>query len=264
MTTIEGIDYGFAPHPDPAAIRASGAKFAGRYLAAEAPLGGDGGKLLSAAEKDALTAAGLSVVLFHEWAADWTLGGFTAGQDAARSDQKQLAQLGMAGTPVYLSADFDATPAQQEPVNACLQGYASVRGWAMTGIYGGFWVVARARQALPQLTWTCGTPAWSGDNWQTCGWKPVIMQGPQVSVGGCLVDWDTAYAPDYGQWPRPPRGPYRHVTDGKTTLADIIAARRTTAAHILAVSAAAYTAADEQAIAGLVLPANFPFYTSNP
>ena len=64
--------------------------------------------------------------------------------------------------------------------------------------------------------------------------------------------------------PPPPRGPFRHVTDGKTPLAEIIRARGTTAAHLLQVSAAAYTTADEQAVAGLVLPAGFPFYTTNP
>lgn len=59
-------------------------------------------------------------------------------------------------------------------------------------------------------------------------------------------------------------GPYRHVTDGKTALAGIIKARNTTAAHLFQVSAGAYTAADEAAVADKVLPAGFPYYTTNP
>jgi hypothetical protein len=62
----------------------------------------------------------------------------------------------------------------------------------------------------------------------------------------------------------PPSGPYRHIAAAGQTLGQIAAARSTTAGHLLQVSAEAYTADDEAALAALKLPAGTPFYTSNP
>jgi hypothetical protein len=206
MTT--GVDFAFNPHPTIAQLRTLGARFVGRYLAAEAPLGGSNGKIISVAEKDEILAAGLSLVMFHEWDATAMLGGYGAGVAAAHSDNQQLAQLGMTGCPVYNVADFDALPSQQAAINAYQDGYASVRGWPVTGLYGGYWVVSRAR-AAGKATYTCGTAAWSGTNWDSCGWKPTIMQGATFMIGSASCDWDTATTADFGQWPRPaaPKGP---------------------------------------------------------
>ena len=62
----------------------------------------------------------------------------------------------------------------------------------------------------------------------------------------------------------PEAGPYRHVATGGQTLAQIAAARGTTPGHILQVTTGALTEADIAAIAGLPLPAGFPWYSSNP
>ena len=59
-------------------------------------------------------------------------------------------------------------------------------------------------------------------------------------------------------------GPYRHTADGHETLTEIAAARNTTPAHILQVTAAALTAADLGDIARLPLPEGFPWYSTNP
>lgn len=203
----KGIDFAFYPHPTIAQLQSRGVQFVGRYLAAEAPLGGSNGKIISVAEKNEILGAGLALVLFHEWDANAMLGGYPAGVAAAHSDDQQLAQLGMTGCPVYNVADFDALPSQQAAINAYQDGYASVRGWPVTGLYGGYWVVSRAR-AAGKATYTCGTPAWSGNNWGTCGWKPTIMQGASFMIGSASCDWDIATTADFGQWPRPavPKG----------------------------------------------------------
>jgi len=60
------------------------------------------------------------------------------------------------------------------------------------------------------------------------------------------------------------KGPYRHVADGAKSLEDLAAARGTDAAHLLTVTAAAYTPADIAVAAGLKLPAGAPYYTANP
>jgi len=58
----------------------------------------------------------------------------------------------------------------------------------------------------------------------------------------------------------PPAGPYRHIADGKHSLAQIAAARNTTATHLAAVSEHAYAVSlDAQP-----LQAGLPYWTSNP
>lgn len=61
-----------------------------------------------------------------------------------------------------------------------------------------------------------------------------------------------------------PKGPFRHTAPGGQTLAQIAAARGTTAQHLAGVSAGAYTDRDVTVLAGLPLPAGAPYYTSAP
>lgn len=61
-----------------------------------------------------------------------------------------------------------------------------------------------------------------------------------------------------------PGGPHRHTAPGGQTLAQIAAARNTTAEHLADVTARAFTAADVTVLAHLPLPAGTPYYTSNP
>lgn len=71
-----------------------------------------------------------------------------------------------------------------------------------------------------------------------------------------LDDWIAGFAPR--------TGPYRHVAPGNRSLGQIAAARGTTPGHLLQVTAGALTEADIAAIAGLPLPAGWPWYSSNP
>ena len=71
-----------------------------------------------------------------------------------------------------------------------------------------------------------------------------------------LDDWIASFAPK--------TGPYRHVAPGNRSLAQIAAARNTTPGHIMQVTVGALTATDVAGLAGLVLPAGFPWYSSNP
>jgi len=71
-----------------------------------------------------------------------------------------------------------------------------------------------------------------------------------------LDDWIASW--------QPAAGPYRHAAPGGRSLAQIAAARDTTPAHLVQVTAAALTAADIAVLAALPLPAGTPYYTSNP
>jgi len=63
---------------------------------------------------------------------------------------------------------------------------------------------------------------------------------------------------------QPQRGPFRHIADGKQSLAAIAAARGTSPEHLLEVSAKAYTPADIAVLIRDPLPVGTPYYTSEP
>jgi hypothetical protein len=67
-----------------------------------------------------------------------------------------------------------------------------------------------------------------------------------------------------GGGPHPPAGPHRHTAPGGRSLAQIAAARNTTPAHLLQVTAAALTPADITVNASIPLPAGWVYYTTNP
>lgn len=194
-----GFDYAFAPHPAPAVLKQAGASFVARYVSSLAANDANGKNLLSS-ELAGLLNAGLSVVLVAEEGGSRMLSGRPAGiADATHADAVARA-LKMAGIPVYFACDFDATPAQQAPINAYLQGAASVIGVLRVGIYGGYYPVGRALDA-GTATYAWQTEAWSGGQWDS---RAQIRQyAAPESLGGAQVDRNDARAADYGQWPRP-------------------------------------------------------------
>ncbi|MGK8510289.1 glycoside hydrolase domain-containing protein [Nocardia asiatica] len=92
------------------------------------------------------------------------LDGYGAGIVDARAGLAQVLRCGgRVDRPIYFSADFDAAPRDQLPINAYLDGAATVLGRADVGIYGGYWPVSRALDA-GYATWAWQTDAWSGTN----------------------------------------------------------------------------------------------------
>jgi len=252
MTNTYGTDYAFSPHPPVGALKAAGVQFVCRYISSFAPNDTNGKNLLPG-EAKTLLAAGLKIVVVVEEGASRMKAGHNAGaQDAAHADAVTKA-LAMNGTPIHFACDFDATPADQQPINAYLDGAASVIGRQRTGLYGGYWPVKRALDAgKAHYAWQ--TLAWSGGQWDP---RAQLRQALTVTIGGVVVDVDHARAADYGQWPRrvpplPGAGPYLQHTKAGDTWAAIAAARNTTIEHLAKLSAA------EQ------LPAGVPYRTTNP
>lgn len=200
-----GLDYAFAPHPSIAAIKAAGASFVCRYISAFAANDRNGKNLL-ASEKSALLAERISIVVVAEGAANRMLGGNAAGVADARHADAVVRALGMAGLPIYFSCDFDASPAQQSPINAYLDGAASVVGLRRTGIYGGYYPVRRALDA-GKAVFAWQTYAWSGGQWDSRAQLRQTLN--DVTVGGASCDRNVSMAPDFGQWPRPGALPSR-------------------------------------------------------
>src|SRR5579863_5973584 len=128
MTRI--IDYSLA-RPALGEILQHGYVGVMRYLAPAI----DAPKVIYKAEYDALRAAGLLVGLNWEWYANRPLEGAAAGTADAQAALAQAEALGYTG-PIYFSVDFDATPADQTPINAYFEACAGVIGKARLGAYG--------------------------------------------------------------------------------------------------------------------------------
>lgn len=203
--TLPGLDYAW-DRPSIAALKTAGVRFVCRYLSPDMT------KNLTRGEAALLLSAGISIVVVWEGTADAMLRGRAGGISDAQEADRQTRACGLAGIPIYFAADWDATTAQQGQINAYLDGAASVIGRSNVGFYGGFWPAARARAAGKAAYWW-GTVAWSGGNWDSCGWQPHIMQGGLAYVGGVECDWDTANFVDFGQWPRPNPPPEPEPSD---------------------------------------------------
>jgi glycoside hydrolase-like protein len=199
---MKGLDYAFGTHPSVAAIKAAGASWVGRYVSTN-PANDGNGKNLIPSEKASLLAGGISIILFAEEGASRMLGGRAAGIADAKHFDNVVKALGMPGAVCYFCADWDASESEQAPINAYLDGAASVIGLKRVGIYGGYYPVKRALDA-GKAAYACQTRAWSGGQWDS---RANVRQGAGATVGGASVDIDDSRTADFGQWPRPAAAP---------------------------------------------------------
>lgn len=187
-----GIDYS-AGRPTGRQVAAAGYGFVCRYLSYTA------GKNITAGEYADMLANGIAVVLVWETTASRMLGGHQAGIDDARQADYMATRVGHPDTrPIYFACDWDATPAQQTPINAYLDGAASILGRGRVGMYGGYWPLSRALDAdTARYGWQ--TKAWSGSNLDPRA--GIVQRIGTVHVGGIACDVNEAHHPDYGQNP---------------------------------------------------------------
>lgn len=156
--------------------------------------------------------------------------------------------LGMDEAVMFCSCDFDAAPGQQDALNAYMDGASSVLDRNRVGIYAGYHVVRRSLDA-GKAQYACQTLAWSGPphrgsdphnfwdgqtNWDT---RAQLRQHLQIRVSDVSVNFDEAFATDYGQWPRPahptqpkpaPVPSARRSADGTQSLREAARAESTT------------------------------------
>ncbi|MGZ3443216.1 MAG: glycoside hydrolase domain-containing protein, partial [Polyangia bacterium] len=197
FTARKGVDYSFA-RPSPSGLHNEGYTFAARYFSYDNS--GTHGKILFAGEANALIAAGVDVVSNWEYGATDALGGYNSGVNDAKAAAAQAAAAGApADRPIYFSVDFDATPADQTPINAYMDGVASVIGRARTGAYGGYYVIKRAFDA-GKITWGWQTYAWSGGQWDPRAQLRQVQNGITAAGDGNCCDLDQSAADDFGQW----------------------------------------------------------------
>jgi lysozyme len=110
--------------------------------------------------------------------------------------------------------------------------------------------------AYPDATAPASPPPWHRWTFWQWGLRNGVDADAFNGTASQLDDWIASF--------RPETGPFRHVSPGNRTLAQIAAARGTSPQHIAEVTMGALSNADIVAISGLQLPAGFPYYTTNP
>ena len=144
--------------------------------------------------------AGLAVLPVWEWAPDAALGGYTVGvHDATMACNMLDAMQWPQDRSVYFAIDFDVRADQMPSV---VQYMTAAREWCArrgyrADAYGGFAVI---RELLGRglITYGWQTYAWSGGQWVP---GAVLHQTDNdTHVGFHVIDRDTAYVMDFGQW----------------------------------------------------------------
>lgn len=190
---------------DAAAIRASGALGAIRYVSDRRP-GGEWmlGKPIQLPEARDLYRNGLKIVSCYQYGkqdtADW-LGGHNAGvQHAKRGWQLHVAAGGSHGAPIYASIDDDPSFEQyKQQVAPYLRGWEAVLGHQRVGVYANSKTIEWALQdGLGAYFWQ--------HNWGSPGKvaHPAAhlhqVEIDKRSVGGVGVDINHILKPRFGQW----------------------------------------------------------------
>jgi len=203
ITPISGCDYSFA-RPSPASLVSMGYHFAARYLSGDP----GGGKDITASEANALTAAGLDVVLVWETTGTDAQNGYNAGVSDAQAAKSEAVSVGQPSTrPIYFALDWDETSAEAGAVDEYFKGVASVLGLSRTGAYGGYYAVDQLFNS-GLITYGWQTYAWSGGAWDS----RAQLRQTQNGVDGDQLDDDLGMVADYGQWgPGAPSGTFDYA-----------------------------------------------------
>lgn len=198
-----GGDFSWS-RPDPSLLVAAGWTFVVRYVSEDLRISGGRTKVLNRTEAEALSRAGLDIVLVWEGrSADRDpLKGYDQGVLDAREAHLQALECGAPDdVPIYFAVDWDAR-AEGELVLIVdyLDGAADGLGARRrVGVYGSYAVVERMfSEDAAGLFWQ--TYAWSGTptKWSTHAQLRQTLNGQQV--GGGAVDLDEAHADRFGQW----------------------------------------------------------------
>jgi hypothetical protein len=241
-----------------------GAVAVGRYLTVVTPE--TKAKLLTRAEANGLSEAGIGIVSTFEYQGSDALGGYQQGKEyAALAHEQHTAVGGPAGRPIYFGVDFDTPdyaphlPNTPENARAKLGAIAdyfhglndTLGGPHLTGAYGGYWVIKRLFEAaLIGLGWQ--TAAWSGG--QRYPRAALYQHGffGSYDVNDAAVDdfgqwrigWQPGGHPDGAVTPELPAGQVWHKVKPGDTLTALAAAYGTTVQAIAALNPGLITDVD--------------------
>lgn len=220
-----GADYSW-DRPDLNCLWNQGVRFIVRYSSA------DPSKNLSKSELDKALSLGMSVCVVHQEGKTQMTRGYSGGQADARDADSFVKGLGLAGIPVYFSCDQDfeaCSSSEKSAVDAYCDGAASVIGRPRTGGYGDDSFCKRQLDAK-RISFAWQTYAWSEGTWEPRAQLRQVKNNQ--SVCGGYIDWDEAWASDYGQWPRPAGAQPQPGETGMTSAAAFDSRGRPHFAHV--------------------------------
>ena len=148
MTTLDAFDYSWS-RPNPQQLAAAGIKAVARYLFGP-------GKGIDDAERRALHAAGVGIVLNYEGNSGNHLKGAIQGATDGAAARNYARQLGApVGTPIYYSCDQQVFPSSMPAVMAYL--HAADAGDHPARAYGQFSVLEKfGRPGWQTIAWSSG------------------------------------------------------------------------------------------------------------
>lgn len=190
---LQGVDYSVTP--DIATMINYGVKFACRYVGYSQL---SQSKILTLAEAQKLSAAGISIVSNYEWYAGRPLEGYTSGVwDAHTALQYHTAAGGPSDAPIYFSVDL-STPTDMSSVYQYFKGIASVLPISRIGAYGSYNTVKLLKEG-GYITYSWQTYAWSSGQWYTGNNIEQYSNGV-ILPDGSVVDLDRSKTSYFGQW----------------------------------------------------------------
>jgi hypothetical protein len=201
---VEGVDYSGGAI-SAADLKAAGKSFAVGYCVHRTSI-----HTLSAAEYQDHRQGGIAQLGVWERSAKASLRGFNGGAaDMAEAIQYLVDQgINPDGKPLYLILnDWDAGDADKPAILDYAKGLASVRGPALAGGYGSYWIIKYMAENGNPIKYYWQTYAWSGGLWHPAA-QVQQYRNSAATIGAVAVDFDRAVAADFGQWPDPsPGGP---------------------------------------------------------
>lgn len=191
-----GCDYSW-DHPDLNCIWSQDGRFIVRYGSR------DPSKNLTKSELDSALSKGFKVCVVWQEGKTQMERGYSGGQTDARDADNFVKGLGLGGIPIYFSCDQDyeaASSSAKSQIDAYCDGAKSIVGKPRMGGYGDDSFCKKQFDA-GRIIYGWQTYAWSEGQWEPrCQLRQVQNN---VTVCGGTIDWDEAWAEDYGQWPRP-------------------------------------------------------------
>jgi len=190
-----GLDVAQDSTPQIGCLGENGYTFICRYYNTNHP-----SKNLTLAEAQALSAAGITIVVVWENGFPTTAGYFSQAKGVADATAALALATAIgqpAGSAIYFAVDYDATAADVSgPVTDYFQGVASVLGAAATqyaaGVYGsGATCQSLLDAGLVTFSWLSQSTGFRGSKTFTAF---NIKQGPEATI--CTMDADSDTAPD--------------------------------------------------------------------
>jgi len=217
------IDYSTF-RPSAQTLHAAGITAVGRYIGWDCEPGfGCIRKNLTPTEKAVLHAAGVSVFVSFEYAANAAVNGAPQGTKDVALANRQMAALAMTGCAVYYSIDFDLGDyaphlpdtaanalAKLGPVAHYFDAIHAGHPNHTVCAYGGYYAIKRLFDAK-LITHGWQTLAWSAGQ---VDHRAVLVQQIKQVFGAADVNLHQGNAIDFGQWPRPVSPPPAVISDG--------------------------------------------------